>query len=116
GKLPFTGETSLSIAYKHLSDRVPPPSSLVPATPPELDGFVASATDRDREMRPENATEMRRDLEAFAGRLPQARSLASLVGDTPEITHTGEDGGTTEAVNVASTQTLPRAERVKRRR
>jgi eukaryotic-like serine/threonine-protein kinase len=116
GKLPFTGETAMSIAYKHLSHRVPLPSSLVPTTPPELDGFVASATDRDREMRPENATEMRRDLEAIAGSLPQARSLASLVGDMPEITHGGEDHGTTEAVKVASTQTLPRAERSKRRR
>jgi beta-lactam-binding protein with PASTA domain len=116
GKLPFTGETALSIAYKHLSHRVPLPSSLVSTTPPEIDGFVASATDRDREMRPENATEMRRDLEAFAGGLPQARSLASLVGDMPEITRGGEEGGTTDAVKVASTQTLPRAERAKRRR
>ena len=29
GRLPFTGETPMSIAYKHLSDRVPAPSSLV---------------------------------------------------------------------------------------
>ena len=60
GKLPFTGETAMSIAYKHLSDRVPKPSSAVPALPEDLDGFVASATERDRELRPESASAMRR--------------------------------------------------------
>ena len=52
GKLLFTGETAMSIAYKHLSGRVPVPSATVHSVPTELDGFVASATDRDREMRP----------------------------------------------------------------
>ena len=37
GKLPFTGETAMSIAYKHLSDRVPAPSSVLPDLPNELD-------------------------------------------------------------------------------
>ncbi len=78
GKLPFTGETAMSIAYKHLSGRVPMPSATVPSISAELDGFVASATDRDREMRPESALEMRRDLEAIAPSLPPpARSRRS---------------------------------------
>ena len=42
----------------------------VPSIPAELDGFVASATDRDREMRPESAAAMRGDLEAIAPALP----------------------------------------------
>src|SRR5207344_759900 len=62
GKLPFTGETAMSIAYKHLSDRVPAPSAIEPKAPQEFDGFVASATDRNREMRPESAAQMRGDL------------------------------------------------------
>ena len=33
GKLPFTGETAMSIAYKHLSGRVPMPSATVPNDP-----------------------------------------------------------------------------------
>src|SRR2546428_9246456 len=33
GQPPFTGETSLAIAYQHLSGRVPPPSSLVSGVP-----------------------------------------------------------------------------------
>ena len=70
GKLPFTGETAMSIAYKHLSGRVPVPSATVHSVPTELDGFVASATDRDREMRPESALAMHHDLDAIAPSLP----------------------------------------------
>jgi beta-lactam-binding protein with PASTA domain len=116
GQLPFTGETAMSIAYKHLSGRVPKPSTAVANVPKELDGFVLSATDRDRELRPESATEMRRDLESIASGLPAARSLASVVGDQPEVS---TEGGVTERVPVVAataTQTIPRVERTRRRR
>src|SRR4051812_13817402 len=73
GRLPFTGETAMAIAYKHLSDRVPTPSALVAEIPAEIDAFVASATERDRELRPESAGEMRRDLEDILRELPPAR-------------------------------------------
>ena len=115
GRLPFTGETAMSIAYKHLSDRVPVPSAAVPSIPAELDAFVASATDRSREMRPESAAEMRRDIEAIATALPAAPPLAAVVGDLAEVTSQA-DTGATAAVEVASTQTIPRMERVRRRR
>ena len=98
GALPFTGETAMAIAYKHLSGRVPMPSATVASIPPELDGFVASAADRDREMRPESALEMRRDLEALTPSLPPARSLASLVGAPPLAPPDEAGGGTTSVV------------------
>ena len=97
GTLPFTGETAMAIAYKHLSGRVPMPSVTVPSISTELDGFVASATDRDREMRPESAHEMRRDLDAITPSLPAARALTSLVGDAPAPTPPSS-GGTTDVV------------------
>jgi len=119
GRLPFTGETAMSIAYKHLSDRVPAPSATVASIGSELDGFVASATDRDREMRPESADEMRRDLEAIAPSLPSARSLASLVADVPEITGVEVDAERTQDVAIPAptrTQTMTRSGRRTRRR
>ncbi|MET0801452.1 MAG: Stk1 family PASTA domain-containing Ser/Thr kinase [Actinomycetota bacterium] len=124
GKLPFTGETAMSIAYKHLSGRVPHPSALVPAIPAELDGFVASATDRDREMRPESAVGMRRDLDALAPSLPPARSLASLVDATPEP-DPAEGGPAIGVIRLGdvevdeattTTQTIARVERSTKRR
>lgn len=115
GRLPFTGETALSIAYKHLSGRVPRPSTVMPTVPKELDGFVLSATDRDRELRPESATEMRRDLETFAPSLPPAPPLSAIVGDPAGSRDVGD---LTERVPLvaATTQTIPRVERARRRR
>jgi beta-lactam-binding protein with PASTA domain len=126
GKLPFTGETAMSIAYKHLSGRVPMPSATVPSIPAELDGFVASATDRDREMRPESAVAMRHDLEAIVPTLPTARALASIVDDVPGDAPLPDDGATTDVVVLGdlaptseldtTTATIARVERGTRRR
>ena len=113
GQLPFTGETPMAIAYKHLSDRVPPPSRFAPDTPDDLDGFVASATDQDREMRPESARAMRVDLESIASDLPTSRSLASLVADTPDLVQPELPD---EAHAATVTEVIPRVQRGKRRR
>jgi eukaryotic-like serine/threonine-protein kinase len=114
GRLPFTGETAMAVAYKHLSDRVPAPSASVPELPAELDGFVASATDRDRELRPESADAMRMDLDEIAFQVPQASKLATLVQELPEITVEG--GETTEVRMPLETASIPRLERHQRRR
>ena len=66
GRLPFTGETPMAIAYQHLHEPMPRPSSANPAVPASLDGWVASVTEKQRELRPESAAEARRDLEAEA--------------------------------------------------
>ena len=114
GKLPFTGETAMAVAYKHLSDRVPAPTSILPDLPPELDGFVAAATDRDRELRPESADVMRMDLDAISHQLPPARKLSSLVREVPSVTVDG--GETTEVGLRVETGSIPRMERHRRRR
>jgi beta-lactam-binding protein with PASTA domain len=114
GKLPFTGETAMAVAYKHLSDRVPAPSSVLPDLPSELDGFVAAATDRDRELRPESADVMRMDLEVLSHQLPPARKLSSLVGDIPSPAV--DAGGETTEVGVRLETSTPRMERHRKRR
>jgi serine/threonine-protein kinase len=120
GRLPFTGETAMAIAYKHLSDRVPRPSSIAADIPADVDAFVASATERDRELRPESAAEMRRDLASIERDLPPARSLEELVADATPIATVPEDqeedqdpDGEHDAAT--TTVTIP-AERRRRRR
>jgi serine/threonine-protein kinase len=114
GRLPFTGETAMAIAYKHLSDRVPRASSLVPDVPAELDAVVASATERDRELRPESAAEMRRDLESIAADLPVAPPLAVAVAEAqPDVVDVRTEP--VEAPVRATTVTIPRVERRRRR-
>ena len=44
GRTPFQAETALAIAYKHLSEPVPPPSRDAPDVPPQLDRIVLRAT------------------------------------------------------------------------
>jgi beta-lactam-binding protein with PASTA domain len=55
GIQPHTGGTPLDVAYKHVNDVVPAPSSVVPGLPPALDALVALATSRDPDLRPADA-------------------------------------------------------------
>src|SRR5947207_3807596 len=52
GSPPFTGETSLAIAYKHLSEEIPAPSAFQPAVPMAMDQVVLHSTAKDRADRP----------------------------------------------------------------
>jgi serine/threonine-protein kinase len=55
GRKPYEGETAIQVAYRHVHDDVPPPSSVVPGLPAELDHLVARATSRDPDLRPPDA-------------------------------------------------------------
>ena len=79
GAQPHTGDTPLAVAYKHVSDPVPAPSSVVPGLPPPLDALVALAPRRDPDLRPADAgqflnaiTDVRRGLPIGAGAAPAA--------------------------------------------
>ena len=101
GRLPFTGETPMAIAYKHIHDRVPQPSSFNPSVPSSLDGWVASVTEKERELRPESASEARRDLAAESGSLPASEPLASLVPDVTVVPAPGAKAHMDPAPTVA---------------
>ncbi|MFE3448005.1 Stk1 family PASTA domain-containing Ser/Thr kinase [Nonomuraea sp. NPDC059194] len=58
GRQPYDGETPMSVAYRHVHDTVPPPSSLIPEVPPLIDTLVAQATARDPDDRPADASAM----------------------------------------------------------
>ncbi|NJP97808.1 Stk1 family PASTA domain-containing Ser/Thr kinase [Nonomuraea sp. FMUSA5-5] len=58
GQQPYDGETPMSVAYRHVHDTVPAPSSVAPEVPPLVDTLVASATAREPEHRPADATAM----------------------------------------------------------
>src|ERR687886_788383 len=80
GVLPFTGDVPVQVAYRHVHEDVPPPSSVVPGLPTPLDVLVGAATARDPEMRPadarallalERSARSRVDLGALAVRPPR---------------------------------------------
>jgi beta-lactam-binding protein with PASTA domain len=55
GQKPHEGETPIQVAYKHVHEDVPAPSSMVDGIPPYVDALVARATARDRGQRPADA-------------------------------------------------------------
>ncbi|OOC54696.1 MULTISPECIES: Stk1 family PASTA domain-containing Ser/Thr kinase [Nocardiopsis] len=55
GGQPHTGETPIAIAYQHVNEDVPRPSHFLPGLPPEVDGLVTKATERDPRYRLGNA-------------------------------------------------------------
>ena len=109
GRSPFSGETSLSIAYQHLTARVPAPSSLVPTVPPVLDLAVRHATEKDRADRPQSARAMRDEVARAGIILDGSPTVADLARDLPDAA----DEATAER---APTVTIPRAETPRARR
>ena len=62
GRQPHTGESPLAVAYKHVNEIVPAPSSLLPGLLAALDALVAMATSRDPELRPMHAGQFLRAI------------------------------------------------------
>jgi beta-lactam-binding protein with PASTA domain len=63
GYQPHTGDSPLAVAYKHVNEVVPPPSSLLPGLAPALDALVAMATSRDPDLRPSSAAQFLRAID-----------------------------------------------------
>ncbi len=62
GRFPFTGDSAAQVMVAHLEHAVEPLSGVRPDIPTSVSDFVMKMISRDREDRPENATEA---LEAF---------------------------------------------------
>jgi serine/threonine-protein kinase len=78
GQLPFTGETSVGIAIKHLQEEAPTVRQADPSIPPVVEAIVSKAMGKVAEERP-SATEMIRDIEQAESMLYQ--KTASAVPD-----------------------------------
>jgi eukaryotic-like serine/threonine-protein kinase len=98
GEPPFTGETSMAIAYQHLSSAVPAPSRLDPNVPRALDRAVLHATARDREDRPASARTLRDEVARAGVGLPPAPGLVQLVGLVPPTEAAGPERATTVTI------------------
>ena len=66
GEVPFTGESPVEIAMKHLADVPPAPSELRPDVPPDLDLVVVRALAKEPADRYQSAAAMDADLETVA--------------------------------------------------
>jgi eukaryotic-like serine/threonine-protein kinase len=73
GKVPFTGDSPVEIAMKHISAAPEPPSSLRPDVPEDLDLIVLRALGKTPEDRYPSAEEMDKDLARVAQGLGVSR-------------------------------------------
>ena len=66
GTVPFTGDSPITVALKHIRDRVVPASQLNSEVPVELDAIILQALEKEPEDRYPSAAAMRQVLEQFA--------------------------------------------------
>jgi serine/threonine-protein kinase len=80
-EVPFSGETPVEIAMKHLSEIPEPPSELRPEVPPDLDLVVLRALAKEPADRYQSAVAMDADLETVArgGHVPHETADAATV-------------------------------------
>jgi serine/threonine-protein kinase len=76
GVQPHTGVSPLDVAYKHVNEVVPPPSSVLSGLSGPVDALVAMATSRDPDLRPVNADQFLRAIQ-------QLRDASAVPGTAP---------------------------------
>ena len=83
GVKPFEGETPIQIAYRHVNENIPAPSSLSPNLPPEIDAIVLKATANNPDKRFKDAGSLQESVQALIQKLDPKRRQLSLELDIP---------------------------------
>jgi serine/threonine-protein kinase len=79
GRVPYTAERPVDVAWQHVDLDVPPPSRYVPDVPPAVDEVVVRATRRDPTGRPTDAGALLAAVQAARDDI----GLATLTGPSP---------------------------------
>jgi serine/threonine-protein kinase len=109
GRPPFTGDSPVAIAYKHVKDDPVPPSQINPDVPDDLEAVIMKSMAKNPANRYQSADEMRQDLDRLLQGLP---TLATpVLGDTTEhLSRTRPEG------TAVMTEVPPEEEEEQRRR
>ena len=109
GKPPFTGETAVSVAYQHVSETAPAPSSINPSISAAIDSVVMKALAKERNQRFQSASEFRTALTAAVGgksvsvfedgAQPPTAPLQPIVDDVAETVAIPENDPFAELLN-----------------
>ncbi len=83
GKKPHEGESPIGIAYKHVNEKIPAPSTLVPSIAPALDALVVKATAINPDQRFKDAAELEDAMQVIAASLDPSKKQLSLELDLP---------------------------------
>ncbi len=100
GEPPFTGDTPVAVAYKHVREEAPRPRERASDVPSDLEKIVMGAMAKDLAARYQSADDLRDDLVRFGrGKPPTAVPVTAVIADL-----TGPAGE-----SAASTQAMPAA-------
>jgi beta-lactam-binding protein with PASTA domain/predicted Ser/Thr protein kinase len=72
GRQPFRGEQPVHVAFQHVHEDIPAPSTLVSGVPRELDSLITWACARTVEQRPASAADLLRAVRELSETLPAA--------------------------------------------
>ena len=114
GKVPFSGDSAIEIAMKHLNELPKPPSKIRPEIPEDLDHVVLRALAKAPEDRYQTAEEFAEDLHRVEAGLPlppETSEAATALLAVPGATI----GGTTQVLPTDATQVAPPRPHVPRR-
>ena len=86
GRPPFSGDSPVAIAYKHVREYPALPSSVNPSVPPDFEAIVMTAMAKDPDDRYQSAAELRDDLVRFHRGQPVLAGRATGAGATRAVT------------------------------
>jgi serine/threonine-protein kinase len=86
GVVPFTGDSPIAVAYKHVREEPLPPSQRNPEVPEDLEQIIMTALAKDPDDRYQTAEDLRADLMRFRrGRPLAAAPVTALVAEVPGL-------------------------------
>jgi serine/threonine-protein kinase len=84
GVVPFTGDSPVAVAYKHVREEVVPPTRRNPDVPADLEQIILTALAKDPDLRYQTAEDLRADLLRFRrGRPLAAAPVTAIVSELP---------------------------------
>ncbi|MBH5316754.1 Stk1 family PASTA domain-containing Ser/Thr kinase [Paenibacillus sp. GSMTC-2017] len=86
GKLPFLGESPISVALKHLQENIEAPRSINPHIPQSVENIILKATRKNPSERYSSAQEMLLDLDTClrSDRLNESKTIFPMFNDLEE--------------------------------
>jgi beta-lactam-binding protein with PASTA domain/predicted Ser/Thr protein kinase len=85
GRVPFEGESAVTIALKQVGEAPVPPSAYNPAIPPALEAVVLRALEKDPARRFADADEFIAALEAASSGIPPASPVPPTAGEITSV-------------------------------
>lgn len=95
GKVPFEGESPISVALRHVQERIASPRETVPTIPTDVERIVLQAAERDPQKRYQSAAQMLADLRRVSRTLPGAPEpeLSDEQAEKEYLLYDGEAAG-----------------------